>query len=141
MFRVLGLEAGLSRGDARQYEVMTVHLRGMELSNIWYSVLKGHDEAGVRGKMVSWGQIIYSYSKYRKERVQYVAVISTVSVSFWNLGEEEGNGLVEEAIHALDLEQPVYSSGIVGFARSSSSPWLLKSCAKIGKAEVYYTYW
>ena len=140
MFRVLGLEAGLSRGDARQYEVMTVHLRGMELSNIWYSVLKGHDEAGVRGKMVSWGQIIYSYSEYRKERVQYVAVISTVCVSSWDPGEEEVNALVEEAVHALKLEQPVYSSDIVGFAESSSSSWRFRPRAKVGEVDVYYTY-
>ena len=69
-----------------------------------------------------------------------MAVISTVSVSYWNPSEEEVNALVEEAVHALDLEQPVYSSDIMGFARSSSSPWRFRPGAKIGKVEVYYSY-
>ena len=140
LFRVQGLVAGFSRGEAGQNEVMTVHLRGMELSNIWYCELRGQGETGVRGYMVSWGQIIYSYSEYRKERVQYVAVISTVCVSLWDPGEEEVNALVEEAVDALKLEQPVYSSDIVGFAESSSSSWRFRPRAKVGKVDVYYTY-
>ena len=99
--------AGFSREEAGQNEVMTVHLRGMELSNIWYSELMGQDGTGIRGYMVSWGQIIYSYAEYRKERVQYVAVISTVSVCDWDASEKEVNALVKGAVHALDLEQPV----------------------------------
>ena len=43
VFRVQGLVAGFSRGEAGQDEVMTVHLRGMELSNVWYSELVGQD--------------------------------------------------------------------------------------------------
>ena len=62
VFRVQGLVAGFSREEAGQNEVMTVHLRGMDLSNIWYSELLGQDETGIRGYMVNWGQIVYSLS-------------------------------------------------------------------------------
>ena len=63
VFRVQGLVTGFSRGGAGQDKVMTVHLRGMELSNIWYSESMGQDGTGIRGYMGSWGQIIYSYAE------------------------------------------------------------------------------
>ena len=57
VFRMQGLVAGFSGGEAGQDEVMAVHLRGMELSNIWYAELMGQDGTGIRGYMVSWGRL------------------------------------------------------------------------------------
>ena len=140
LFRVQGLVAGFSRGEAGQGEVLTVHLRGMELSNMWYSELVEPDGVCIQGYVVSWGQIIYSYAEYRKEIVQYVAVISEVGVGRWQPSEGEVNALVAGAVRALRLEQPVYSDDIMGYASSSSSSWEFKPCAKDGKVEVYYTH-
>ena len=139
-FRVQGLVAMFSKAEAGQDEVLTVHLRGMELSNMWYSKLTGADGARIQGHVVSWGQIIYSYAEYRKERVQFVAVISAVSTGEWNPSAGEVNTLVAGAVQSLGLEQPVYSSDIMGFAISSSSPWRFRPSVKTGKVEVYYTY-
>ena len=140
LFRVQGLVAGFSRGEAGQDEVLTVHLRGMELSNMWYSELLGPGGTYIRGYVVSWGQIIYSYADYMKEMVQYVAVISEVGVGRWRPNEGEVNALVAGAVRALRLEQPVYSNDIMGYARSSSSSWEFRPGAKVGEVEVYYTY-
>ena len=64
-----------------------------------FQQLLGQDETGIRGYMVSWGQITYSYAEYRKERVQFVAVISTVSVGDREPSEGEVNTMVGGEIY------------------------------------------